>query len=421
MIQLFNRNVLLPALVSLFSVYASAKPSDVPAVEQGVLDLRQWNFAEGKIALAGDWIFYKNELLSEPANVSGAFTYFPEVLSKTGHVGVQFGTYSVRVLLPARTDKLAFDIPQLYSSYKLFVNGKLIAENGKPGTSRETTIPQWQPQVSELDTQNDTLQIVLQIANFYHYHTGSKQPLYLGAASVLKGHERVAVNSNIAECIILFVLGLIFFVIYYVRQEKKKITLYFSLLCVSWAIRSVFSNIYLFVDFFPNVDWTWMVRIEYITLYSMMIWAVLFFSRLFPQESSKIIKYIFVIGNCTFIAGTLIMSPVFFTKWIGLYLIVAALVLVHSGVITIRALIKDRAGVWFLVFSLVLALILFGYDMVVFEGFFQYYDAVLFSVGYIIIFLLMATTLFYHLRIFKGEGGSGTLTFDDLYGSESRK
>jgi hypothetical protein len=216
-------------------------------------------------------------------------------------------------------------------------------------------------------------------------------------------------------------LGLVSFIIYYVRQEKKKITLYFSLLCISWAIRSVFSNIYLFIDFFPSFDWTWMVRIEYILLYSTLIWTVLFFSRLFPKESSKIIKYIFVIGNCTFIAETLVLSPVFFTKWIGLYLIVAALVLVHSSVITIRALIKERAGVWYLVFSLVLGLILFGYDMVVFEGYFQYYDAVLFSVGYIVIFLLMAVALFYHLKIFKSDGASGTLTFDDLYGSDSAK
>jgi hypothetical protein len=69
----------------------------------------------------------------------------------------------------------------------------------------------------------------------------------------------------------------------------------------------------------------------------------------------------------------------------------------------------------------VLGLILFGYDMVVFEGYFQYYDAVLFSVGYIVIFLLMAVVLFYHLKIFKGDGASGTLTFDDLYGSDSGK
>lgn len=418
MIQFLKRKTILLLFLCTLSASLSAQSDGIPKVDKGVLDLRQWNF-EHKIALAGQWNFYENELLTGPIKPAGKLTYFPEVLSKTGHVGVQLGTYSITVLLPPNAGKLAFDIPQLYSSYKLFASGELVAENGQPGTTKETTTPQWMPQVVEFEPTSDTLQLVLQIANFYHYHTGSKQPIYLGSASLLKDHEKVAVKSNLAECIILFVLGLVFFIIYYVRQEKKKITLYFSLLCISWAIRSIFSNTYLFIDFFPTFDWTWMVRIEYITLYSMVIWTVLFFSRLFPKESSKIIKYIFVIGNCTFIAGTLIMPPVFFTKWIALYLIVAALVLIHSGVITIRALIKERAGVWYLVFSVVLALILFGYDMFVFEGFFQYYNAALFSVGYIIIFLLMGIALFYHLKIFKGDGGSGTLTFDDLYGSDS--
>lgn len=421
MIQHFKRKTFLLLFLCSLSGYTLAQPADTPKVDHGVLDLRQWNFAEHKIALAGHWNFYENELLTRPIKPSGEFTYFPEILSKTGHEGVQFATYSVTVFLSANAGKLAFEIPQLYSSYKLYVNGKLFAENGKPGTSRETTIPQWMPQVSEFESASDTLQVVLQIANFYHYHTGSKQPIYLGSATLLENYEIVAVKSNLVECITLFVLGLVFFIIYYVRQERKKITLYFSLLCISWAIRSVFSNIYLFIDFFPEFDWTWMVRIEYITLYSMLIWAVLFFSRLFPKESSKIIKYIFVIGNCIFIAETLIMSPVFFTQWISLYLIVAALVLIHSSVITIRALVKERAGVWYLAFSLVLGLVLFSYNMIVFEGYFQYYNAALFSIGYVIIFMLMATVLFFHLKLFKGDGASGSLTFNDLYESDSRR
>jgi hypothetical protein len=420
MTQLFNRKVLLPVFLCI-SVSLLAQPDSPPHVNQGVLDLRTWNFARQKIALAGHWNFYENELLTAPSEPSGKLAYFPEILTKTSREGVQFGTYSATLLLPPNAGKLAFDIPQLYSSYKLFVNGKPVAENGKPGTSKETTTPQWMPQVRAFEFTGDTLHVVLQIANFYHYNTGSKQPVYLGLAPVLEAQRTVAVNSNMAECVSLFVLGLTFFIIYYVRQEKKKITLYFSLLCVSWAIRSVFSNLYLFIDFFPDFDWTWMVRIEYITLYSMQIWTVLFFSRLFPRESSKLIQYIFVIVNCTFIAETLVMSPVFFTRWIALYLIVAALVLVHSAIITVRALMNERAGVWYLVVCLALSLILFSYDMLVFEGFFQHYNAVLFSVGYLVIFLLMSIALFYHLRIFKGDGSSGTLTFDDLYGNDSGK
>lgn len=407
-------------LFCAFSHLAFAQSAN-PRVEDGVIDLRSWNFAAHKIALAGNWNFHENALITAPQPDASQSVRFPEVLSKTGFEMVQYGTYTTVVLLPQRTTSLAFEIPQLYSSYKLFVNGKLIAENGKPGSSKETTIPQWMPQVVSCEASGDSLLLALQIANFYHYNTGAKQPIYLGSENVLKGHERIAAQSNLTQCLTLFVLGAAFLIIYYVRQDKKKITLYFSLLCLSWAIRSVFSNNYLIIDYFPNFDWTWMVRIEYITLYSMLIWTVLFFSRLFPSESSKIIKYIFVIANCTFIVETLATPPAFFTKWIALYLIIAGLVVIHSTVITIRALLAERVGVWYLVFCIVLSLILFTYDMLVFEGFFQYYNAVLFSIGYVVIFVLMAITLLYHLKIFRSDGSSGTLTFDDLYNTDSSK
>ena len=420
MTRLLLRKATAFLLLFLVSINVFAQRKSAPKIDQGVLDLREWNFADHKIALTGYWNFVENELISNPQAVSKQ-VYFPEVFAKTGHEDVNVATYSVRVFLPGNTGKLAFEIPQLYSSYVLSVNGKAIAANGKPGTSKESTTPQWRPQVVSFERTSDTLNIVLQIANFYHHNGGAKQPIYLGTATMLEGHHTIAMNSNLAECLILFVLGFSFFVIYYVRQEKKKITLYFSLLCISWAIRSVFSNNYLFIDYYPNFDWTWMVRIEYITLYSMLIWAVLFFSRLFLKESSKMIKYILVGVNCVFIAETLILPPAFFTKWILVYLVVAGLLLIHSTVITIRALLNERAGVWYLVVSLVLGLMLFTYDMFVFEGFFQYYDAFLFSVGYIVIFILMGIALFYHLKIFKGDGSSGTLTFDELYGSEARK
>lgn len=415
------QKALIWILLCIIPGFLTAQPNRSPRVENGVIDLRGWNFKAQKVPLAGTWNFYENELIVNPQK-SGKPITFPEVLSKAGFEMVQYGTYSARVVLPANAGALAFDIPQLYSSYKLFVNGERVAENGQPGASQAATTPQWMPQVVAFQHQGDTLDITLQIANFHHYHTGAKQPIYLGSEVLLKEQENLASKSNLTECLALFVLGAAFLIIYYVRQEKKKITLYFALLCISWSIRSVFSNNYLVIDFVPHFDWVWMVRIEYITLYSMLIWTVLFFSRLFPKESSRIIKYIFVIANFTFIAETLVMPPVFFTRWIALYLIIAALVLIHSSVITIRALLKERTGVWYLVFSLVLSLIMFGYDMVVFEGYFQYYNAFLFSIGYLFIFLLMAIALLYHLRIFRGDGAAGTLTFDDLYGSgESEK
>ncbi|HEU5291010.1 MAG TPA: 7TM-DISM domain-containing protein [Cyclobacteriaceae bacterium] len=402
--------VLLGFLISS-NLFGQEKMSQA---EHGILNASSWNFNEGRLPLNGNWALYENKL-ADPSDMKrpGSLSIFPEVWNPD----IQYATYHLKVVLPADTSTYALEIPQLYCSYAIWVNGKKVAGNGQVGTTKETTNPQWLPQTAVLEKTTDTLSIVLQISNFYHAKGGAKEAIYLGHANMIKDHHQVSINSSITESLVLAVLGLSFFVIYYVREEKKKITFYFSLLCINWALRAVFSNTYAFISFFPDFDWGVMIRIEYITLFLMMIWAILFLARLFPNESSKTIKYSFVGVNCVFTGIAVIFSPAFFTQWLNLYLAVAGLVLLFGITIIIRAWINDRSGVRPVLFCVLLCIGVFGYDISIYEGFwFTTYNALLLSTGYILIFFLLGISLLYHLQIFKGDSSSSTLTFEDLYG-----
>lgn len=400
--------ILFPLL--LINFYLCAQK--VPLAERGVLDLRTWNFNEQKVALTGYWNYFENELVNDSIQKTGSLSQFPQLWSE----GVQYATYQLNILFPPTSQNLSLEIPQLYSGYQLFVNGKPLAANGKPGTSRETTIPQWLPQTVSFEHSDDTVSILLHVANFYHNKGGVKEPIYLGSSAMLQQHRSIVINSNQAEAIILMLLGFTFFAIYSIREERKKITFYYSLLCFSWAIRSVFSNYYLFTTYFPDFSWSIMVKIEYITLYSTMIWSILFLSRLFPGESNNIVKYILVGLNCLFIVVTAVFPPIVFTQWLTVYLAVAGVLIFFACIIVIRALIHERSGVWFLVTCLFLGIVLFSYDIFVYEGFFALPNPIFFSIGYLSIFAILGITLLYHLKIFKGDGASGTLTYEDLYG-----
>jgi hypothetical protein len=403
--------ILFLILISIH-VFAQETP---PEAERGLLDARGWNFSENKIALNGYWTFFENELINISDSVmrSGSISHFPGIWDQP----IQYATYQLLVLLPSDTASLAFEIPQFYCSYELWANNEKIAENGKVGTTRENSIPQWLPQaVTFKKPTTDSLSIVLRISNFYHFKGGAKEPIYLGQSTMVQHHHDVSVKSSVVESFVLVILGLSFIVIYYLREERKKVTLYFSLLCITWAIRALFSNTYAFISSVPNFDWSLMIRIEYITLFLTVIWAILFLGRLFPNENSRTIKYILVGANCVFIALTIITSPVFFTQWLNVYLGVAGILLLFGLTIVIRAWINERSGVRYLVVCVFLCIALFAYDIFVYEGFFHYYNAILFSVGYITMFLMMGISLLYHLQIFKGDSSSGTLTYEDLYG-----
>lgn len=316
---------------------------------------------------------------------------------------------------------LALALPQMYSSYSLWANGQLIAQNGTVAKTAATSTPQWKPQTVLVDVTGDSLRLVLQIANFHHAKGGIKEPIYLGLASKMLFKRQVAALSTMAETVVLFLVSLFFFFIYFTGAHKKKVTLYFALLCLTWSVRALFSNLYLGISYFPDFDWTLMVRIEYITLYLTMIWAILFLSQIFEFEANIFFKYALVFCNLIFTVFTLFSAPLSFTQWLNFYLLASAVLLLYGGFTVVRAWVNERVGSGLLTISIILGLNIFAYDIFVYEGF-SSYDPVIFSLGYISIFMLMSWALSMHLGLVKSKPSPTTrLTYDDLYKDYDKK
>lgn len=412
----------LRSLILLFALFIFAEGFGQATARPGVIDATSFDFRNGGLNLSGSWIWYDGKLLTPselkynnglPAEIPG--TWNERRASKSGQ---GCATYAVTVIIPPTSEQLALDIPQLYSSYVLFANGVEIARNGIPGKTAATTTPQWKPGVVALNHGTDTINLVMQIANFNHYKGGIKEPILLASSSKLSQKEFLSMTGKVIAVGLLFVLAIGFLVIYF-RSGMKKIVIYFSLLCVTWAVRSFFSNDYMITKFFPGFEWNMMVRIEYITLFLTMIWAILFLCRLFKREGNQVVKYILVAFNCGFIVYTVLTPAVDFTMLLPLYLGSAGLLLVYGAGVVLVALINERRGATFLTVSVMLGLGIFSYDIFTYEGWFSY-NSILFSAGYLVIFVLMGIALLLHLDIIKGANATTTmLTYKDLYGDES--
>jgi hypothetical protein len=402
----------------IFNCFGQSSP------KPGIIDATAFDFGKGRLNLGGSWIWYDSKLLSpsQLGDADGLPVEFPGTWNdrRANESGQGYATYVVKVILPHGTQQLAVDMPDIYSSYILFVNGKELARNGTPGKSYETTVPQWRPQLVPLDLKKDTLQLVLQVANFNHYKGGVKEPITLGAESMFAQKEFLSTAGKSAAVALLFILAVVFMVIFF-RSGRKIIVIYFSLLCITWAIRSIFSNDYLITQLYPDINWNVMVRVEYITLYLTMIWAILFLCQLFKAEGNQVMKYLLVAFNSGFAVYTLLTQPVEFTRLLPLYLITAGVLLVYGAGVVLVALINERRGATYLTVSVMLGLAIFSYDIFAYEGWFSY-NSVLFSAAYLIIFLLTGGALLIHLDIIKGASSATTmLTYEDLYGEEDRR
>src|SRR5690349_17502706 len=152
---------------------------------KGILDLRSVNLNEQSIPLTGEFKFYWRRLLQpgESANTPPDYVAYPSLWNKIQLHGQTlpvegYATYSLTIFLPENRPRLALLMPDVYCSYRLFINDSLLLSNGRPDTSVQTAIPFWSTQTTVLPPSSDTLHLLLQVANFWHSKGGTyKQPL----------------------------------------------------------------------------------------------------------------------------------------------------------------------------------------------------------------------------------------------------
>jgi 7TM diverse intracellular signalling len=380
----------------------------------GVLDLRTWDFTTSpRISLDGEWKFYWNELLTyseakekpETSLINFSVPWNEQQGKKLPAEG--YATYTLQIYLPKGIPKLALEVPPFYNSYELFVNGKLISENGKVGTDKNSAVPYWRFCLKDVDVDRDTLDLALHISNFHHSRGGANMSIHLGFSDSLR------TSYNISDWVIKILCGalLIMSLFFLFYSRNRKTALYFSAVCFSWLVRVLFSSNYFFHDFF-EVPWAWAVRLEYFSFISTAIFGALYIGSLYRQDTPIILKYFLAIVNEAFIFLILISSPATFTKFVWLYLAVALLTVVFALFVVLRALVYDRAGVWFSIAGFILLAAMFGYNIVAYLENFDV-NTIIFYGGFLVAFALTGYAM--HYRATHGDKGD-LLTMEELYG-----
>lgn len=382
-------------------------------ITDGVCDARKTDFNNNRIQLNGYWKFFTNGLISpDSINLAKAST-LPVPSLWDIYPDVKFGTYVLDILVGEVDGPLALEIPQLYNSYKLFVNDSLIACNGAPGITKETTAPEWRPLFATF-TPSDTNRVVLQVSGFHHSKAGIREPIFLGSASIIKSHFSSTFISTLVESAVVFILAIVFVVIWY-QRKKQTASLYFAIFCFVWGVRQLVSEVYPISTIYPDINWYFLVRVEYLTLFALMGFAVLFLNDLFETEASSIFKYMAIFADVVFALLTLIAPVETFTKRLPLYIAVAGIIIIYAGTVLVRALIRDKPGAWPLIAGILLLMFTTGYDLMAYNG--TVVNQVLIgNIGYCLIYICCAIGILQHLGFMNGNGQSESrLTYKDLY------
>ena len=359
----FKKFVLFIGL-SLFSCF-TIKAADAPEAINGILDLRNADLSN-TVMLDGQWNFYWKQLLDPNAAPlgKGVLTNFPSLWTQqeiSGQKLPSFGyaTYRLMVLLPKTQAPLRMSMPDVYSAYNLFVNGKLMAKNGKVTTSKKGFEFYWEYKAFDLPANSDTLNITLQIANFVHNKGGIKKPLIVGNKDVVELNRQrdVAVDLLLTGC--LFMGGL-FFLGLYLYGNRDKAILLFSLFCIVYGYRIIGINNYVLHTLIPDVNPMLGIRLEYIALFTSIGLFGLYTRYLYPEDMNKWVLNIVVTICVVFSAITMFFAPVIFSQLVNPFLVVMIFCLGYIPYIYILAYRKKRPGSRYALSSSVSLMIVFG-------------------------------------------------------------
>lgn len=384
-------------LLCCLTNYGFAAETTVQLAKGGIIDLRAQSM-DGKIALNGQWLFYWGQLIGPNDHLKhkGELVDFPyrwTDRSASGKTYPSYGyaTYRLTVLLPKNTPSLRLSMPEVYSAYRLFINEQEVASNGRVARTATDFIPYWENKIIEIPQHADTLNILLQIANFSHSKGGIKKPLLIGEKGfvILKRKQAEAVDLLLTGCLMM---GGLFFLGLYLMGSRDKAILLFALYSIVYSYRIIGIDNYVLHTVLPHMDWYFTVRMEYLSLFLGIGMFALYTRYLYPHDTS-----IIVIGTiCSLCFGfslaVLCLKPLYFTQLINPFLVIMIFCLVYVPYVYTMAYRKKRPGAIYTLMSAFALMPVFAISLLHYWGVIPPFQLVSF-IFYISFFFLQSLIL----------------------------
>ncbi len=321
-----------------------------PKAVRGVIDLTR--FAETDqfaVKLNGEWEFYWNKMLRpndfesstrKPdfyGSVPSYWTDYPKEIVGEGKTG--YATYRLKVILPPGFKKaLGVDLPVFDSSYDIYINGKYCGWNGIPGKTAEETKPEYRRVFFRLEP-SDTLDIIINVANFSHRRGGFWLPMRIGTFSKVNTHLANSWAVDWSSMSLLMGFS-IFFFFFFLINPREKVMGYFCMATAGLALRPLFTSHFLIYNL-VNMGWTWIIRFEYLGLFIVLVGWVWLAYELYPTGYFKIFASVISIFFLAAFILTLFL-PVRIFSYSTLIIYPAMLILMFYA--TIQSLIRSIKG-----------------------------------------------------------------------------
>lgn len=372
-----SRTILLHIAISvifgLIVSYAVVSTPDSPKLQSkvGILDITKAHVSANPLKLQGEWAFYWQELLS-PEDIRDRLaregnhdrwisipsSWLGYRLDGQQLNGTGFATFRLVIELSEqdKNQRLALRLPTLFHAYKLWVNGEPLAEVGVVGQDKSSMTPQLATKLVFFQPENDTVELVMQVANFHHKRGGITKEIELGGSDVLAVRTNLKVASEMFITASLLVIG-VYHLLLFVLRHKDRAPLYFGLFTMLFGIRSLLVGELLITQLWPAFPWGLQFKIEYLILCSGGYIITMYFDCVFPNYLSRWFRLGTRIVTGAFCIVVVVTPAMIYTKMLLLIGVMIVLHMVYLMVGLVQAALWRMEGALIFLLLSVVALV----------------------------------------------------------------
>jgi len=310
--------------------------------------LEQWPV----IYLVRDWEIYRGRLL-EPEDFVNA-PIFPDELVFIGQYGGFEGhidsgarrsphgsaTYRLTIALPPEKRSYTLELPEIYSAYKLYINGELMTQMG------EISPDNYRPQTGNGAVTVQAagrMEILIAATDYSHFYSGMVYPPAFGEPSAVAKllNTRLALRV-LADAVAICVGLLSLYVWLLLRKEKDKspngsLPLYYAALCACFVL----CTCYPIVKTLARSGMGW-YPVENFAYCAMLLFVILIQRRLTDSDDRWFIPFgAFAVFVCCwslsvpYLMGDSLNLMTAYSRLIGLYACISALYLTVSAALAV--------------------------------------------------------------------------------------
>lgn len=302
--------LLSAALFTFFNIFNNKYTHKTNQPINGILYLNQGE-SSNITFLINQWEYYENELLT-PEDFKKGTDFYTQYVSAGEYTSMHTykkgtpygkGTYSLRIIFPDHEDYYSLYIPEIYSSYDLYINDSLMlkmgdAENYKPSTQNHTVT---------FKASGDT-RIIFAVSDNSSIYSGMVYPPAIGSPHIITSYSNKIIFIN--SSVLVFLIICFFLSLYTAFKTREKTTYIFALL--SFAAMG-FICYPLLHTFFTSTNNFW-YAFELFSLYFAYSLIILLQSKLTGVKASWASAAFFVsIAICVLSVFYCIEAPLFTT------------------------------------------------------------------------------------------------------------